>query len=196
VIIFVRHGQTEINRDGRLQGRLDRPLTDLGREQARLVAAGLAGCGATAVFTSPLVRAADTARAVASVLGVTVETDDRLLEVDYGDWDGRKLGDVSPEEWRQWIDDKEFAPPGGESLISVVARVGEFCAERLHADDTIVAVSHVSPIKAAVVWALGVGADTIWRMHLDVASVTRIDRRGEGLPFLAGYNDVEYLKSR
>jgi broad specificity phosphatase PhoE len=193
VIILVRHGQTEINRDGRLQGRLDRPLTELGREQARLVAAGLAGCGATAVLTSPLVRAADTAREIASVLGVAVEADDRLLEVDYGDWDGRKLGDVSPEEWRAWIDDATFAPPGGESLISVTTRVGDFCSDRLRADDTLVAVSHVSPIKAAVVWALGIGAEAIWRMHLDVASVTRIDRRGEGLPFLAGYNDVMHL---
>jgi probable phosphoglycerate mutase len=196
VIILVRHGQTEVNRDGRLQGRLDRPLTELGREQARLAAAGLAGCGATAVLTSPLVRAADTAREIALVLGVAVEADDRLLEVDYGDWDGRKLGDVSPEEWRQWIDDAAFAPPGGESLISVAARVGEFCSERLHADERIVAVSHVSPIKAAVVWALGIGAEAIWRMHLDVASVTRIDRRGEGLPFLTGYNDVTHLHGR
>lgn len=196
MIILVRHGQTEVNRDGRLQGRLDRPLTELGREQARLAAAGLAGSGATAVLTSPLIRAADTAREIASVLGVAVEADDRLLEVDYGEWDGRKLGDVSPEEWRQWIDDVSFAPPGGESLVSVATRVGRFCSDRLRADDTIVAVSHVSPIKAAVVWALGIGAEAIWRMHLDVASVTRIDRRGEGLPFLTGYNDVTHLHGR
>jgi broad specificity phosphatase PhoE len=195
VIIFVRHGQTEINRDGRLQGRLDRPLTELGKQQARLAAAGLSGCGASAVLTSPLVRAADTAREIASVLGVAVETDDRLLEVAYGEWDGRKLGDVSPDEWRQWIDDESFAPPGGESLTSVVVRVGEFCSDRLRADETLIAVSHVSPIKAAVVWALGIGAPAIWRMHLDVASVTRIDRRGEGLPFLLAYNETAHLSS-
>jgi ribonuclease H / adenosylcobalamin/alpha-ribazole phosphatase len=193
MIIFVRHGQTEINRDGRLQGRLDRPLTELGREQARLVAAGLSSCGATTVLTSPLVRAADTASEIASVLGVAVEFDDRLLEVDYGEWDGRKLGDVSPDEWRHWIDDELFAPPGGESLVSVVARVGDFCADRLRADETLIAVGHVSPIKAGVVWALGIGAPAIWRMHLDVASVTRIDRRGEGLPFLLSYNETAHL---
>jgi broad specificity phosphatase PhoE len=193
VIIFVRHGQTEVNRDGRLQGRLDRPLTDLGRKQARACAAGLAASGATAVFTSPSARAADTAREIAAVLGVDVEGDDRLLELDYGDWDGRKLGDVSAAEWAQWRGDASFAPPGGESLQQVTARVGGFCTEQLHPDRTVVAVSHVSPIKAAVVWSLGIGESVSWRMHLDVASITRIGIRGEGPAFLAGYNDISHL---
>lgn len=193
MIILVRHGQTEVNREGRLQGRLDRPLTELGREQARLAAAGLADSGATAVLTSPLVRAADTAREIASVLGVTVVDDERLLEVDYGDWDGRKLGDVSPAEWKRWRDDISFAPPGGESLLSVAERVAAFCTDRMREEETIVAVSHVSPIKAAVIWALGIGAEATWRMHLDVASVTRIGRRGDGPPFLAGYNNTAHL---
>lgn len=193
MIIFVRHGQTEINREGRLQGRLDPALTDLGRSQARRAAAGLAGSGATRVFTSPLMRAADTAREIAAVLGVEVETDDRLLELDYGDWDGRKFADVSPGEWAQWRGDVSFAPPGGESLESVTRRIGEFCGEQLGDERCVVAVSHVSPIKAAVIWALGCGTEATWRMHLDVASVTRVGRRGDGPPYLAGYNDTCHL---
>jgi broad specificity phosphatase PhoE len=196
VIIFVRHGQTEVNREGRLQGRLDAPLTALGREQARHVATGLAGSAATAVVTSPLRRAADTAHEIASVLGVEVELDDRLVEVDYGEWDGRKFSEVAPEEWGRWRDDVAFVPPGGESLLTVATRVGDFCSARLRGDRTIVAVSHVSPIKAAVVWALGISEEATWRMHLDVASVTRIGRRGDGPPFLAGYNDVSHLPAR
>jgi broad specificity phosphatase PhoE len=196
VIIFVRHGQTEVNREGRLQGRLDAPLTELGREQARLVAAGLASSGAVAVLTSPLLRAAETAHEIASMLGVDVEADARLIEVDYGEWDGRKFSEVAPEEWGQWRDDVAFVPPGGESLLTVATRVGDFCSARLIAESTIIAVSHVSPIKAAVVWALGIGEEATWRMHLDVASLTRIGRRGEGPPFLAGYNDVSHLAAR
>jgi alpha-ribazole phosphatase len=196
MIIFVRHGQTDVNREGRLQGRLDAPLTELGREQARLVAAGLASSGATAVVTSPLVRAAETAREIAATLGVEVEADARLIEVDYGEWDGRKFSEVAPEEWGRWRDDVAFVPPGGESLLDVATRVADFCSTRLRADRTIVAVSHVSPIKAAVVWALGIGEEATWRMHLDVASVTRIGRRGDGPPFLAGYNDVGHLAAR
>jgi broad specificity phosphatase PhoE len=185
-----------VNREGRLQGRLDAPLTDLGREQARLAASGLAGSGATAVVTSPLLRAADTAREIATVLGVPVEVDARLVELDYGDWDGRRFDEVSAAEWVQWRSDASFAPPGGESLESVGARVGEFCSARLESDATIVAVSHVSPIKAAVAWALGIGDEATWRMQLDVASVTRIGRRADGPPFLAGYNDIAHLHGR
>ena len=195
MIVFVRHGQTLVNREGRLQGRLDAPLTDLGLEQARLAANGLADCGATLVLTSPLQRAAGTAAEIARALGAPVEVDDRLVELDYGDWDGRKLGEVSPDEWEQWRRDPSFSPPGGESLEAVGRRVAEFCTEWSGSDRTVVAVSHVSPIKAAVVWALGVADATSWRMHLDVASITRIGSRG-GPPFLAGYNDTSHLRPR
>jgi broad specificity phosphatase PhoE len=196
VIVFVRHGQTAMNREGRLQGRLDAPLTELGREQARLAASGLAGCGAQLVTSSPLARALDTAAEIATVLAVAVEVDPRLVELDYGEWDGRRLDEVSRDDWTRWRNDPAFAPPGGESLVDVGARVGAFCDERLRPDTTIVAVSHVSPIKAAVAWALGVGDETIWRLQLDVASFTRIGRRAEGLPFLEGYNDISHLARR
>jgi broad specificity phosphatase PhoE len=102
---------------------------------------------------------------------------------------------VSPAEWAHWREDVSFAPPGGESLVSVAARVGQFCSDRLQPDRTIVAVSHVSPIKAAVAWSLGIGEEATWRMFLDVASVTRIGRRADGSPFLVGYNDVAHLSA-
>jgi broad specificity phosphatase PhoE len=189
----VRHGQTSVNREGRFQGRLDPPLTELGRDQARRAASGLAGGGATAVWTSPLQRAADTAREIAAVLHAPLEIDERLVEIDYGDWDGLRLTEVDAAQWSAWRADPTFTPPGGESLASVAVRVADFGAERLHADTTIVAVSHVSPIKAAVAWALGVDTDATWRMQLDVASVTRIGRRANGTPYLAAYNDVSHL---
>jgi broad specificity phosphatase PhoE len=195
VIVFVRHGQTAVNREGRFQGRLDPPLTELGAQQARLVAQGLAGCGAAVVLTSPLRRAADTAREIADAVGAPVEIDDRLVEIDYGDWDGQLLGSVSHAQWARWRDDAAFTPPGGESLVAVGERVARFCADRLSADTVVVAVSHVSPIKAAVAWALGAATDSTWRMHLDVASVTRLDRRGDGPPLLLSYNEVSHLRA-
>jgi broad specificity phosphatase PhoE len=182
-----------VNREGRFQGRLDPPLTELGQEQARRCAAGLVRSGATAVWTSPLQRAADTAREIATMLAAPLEIDERLVEVDYGEWDGRRLGDVDAAEWAAWRADTSFAPPGGESLASVGERVAAFCDERLRSDATIVAVSHVSPIKAAVAWALGVGDDATWRMQLDVASVTRIGRRANGPAYLAAYNETGHL---
>jgi broad specificity phosphatase PhoE len=104
------------------------------------------------------------------------------------------LTDVSPDDWASWRNDPDFAPPGGERLSDVTARVVSFCTDVL-GDDLVIAVSHVSPIKAAVCSALGVDEGTTWRMQLDVASVTRIGRRPDGTSYLIGYNDASLVKS-
>jgi len=191
VLILVRHGQTTLNASGQLVGRLDPPLTDVGRRQA--VALGEAVRGAARVVSSPLSRARETA----SLLGLDapVEVDERWIELDYGEWDGRPFADVPAEQWAHWRADPSFAPPGGESLDSVGARVAAACADLL--DDAarrdIVVVSHVSPIKAAVAWSLGVGQETSFRMHLANASVTRIAQGMAGGPVLHSYNETAHL---
>ncbi len=193
MIAFVRHGQTELNRGGRLQGRIDAPLSPLGLEQAAAVGRGFAAEPVTRVFASPLQRARHTADALAAAHGLEVEVDERLIELDYGDWDGRKLGDVPPESWAAWRTDPEFAPPGGETLAEVGARVAAFCADVLR-DELVIAVSHVSPIKAAVCNALQVDDRVTWRMQLDLAAVTRIGRRPDGSLYLVGFNDSSLVK--
>jgi broad specificity phosphatase PhoE len=192
VIVLVRHGQTDTNRAGRLLGRADPPLNDTGRAQAGALAVALDRAGpARAVVSSPLRRAMQTAEAIAAPWGLEVEVDDRLVEMDYGEWDGRALTDVSADDWRRWRDDPDFAPPGGEGLGAVYARACA-CAPDLLAratDGDVVAVSHVSPIKAAVAWALGAGPDVTWRLRLDVASITRI-ASGPAGPTLVTYNET------
>jgi len=194
VLSFVRHGQTELNRGGRLQGRLDAPLSPLGAAQAAALGRGFASRPVTRVLTSPLQRARHTAEQVARPHGLAVEVDERLIELDYGAWDGLALADVSPDDWARWRDEPEFAPPGGERLSAVAARVASFCADVL-SDDLVVAVSHVSPIKAAVCGALQVDESATWRMQLDVASVTRIGRRPDGSAYLVAYNDASLVNS-
>jgi broad specificity phosphatase PhoE len=194
MIVFVRHGQTELNRGGRLQGRIDAPLSAIGADQAATLGRGLASAPVARVLSSPLRRACDTAAAIAAEHGLDVELDERLIELDYGRWDGLALADVSPADWAAWRSDPEFAPPGGERLSDVTARVDAFCAEML-TDDLVVAVSHVSPIKAAVCSALRVDERITWRMQLDVASVTRIGRRPDGSGYLVGFNDASLVKS-
>jgi broad specificity phosphatase PhoE len=194
VIAFVRHGQTELNRGGRLQGRIDAPLSDLGREQAGALGRAFASMPVTRVLSSPLQRAHDTAAAIASAHGLTVEVDERLIELDYGAWDGQLLTDVPADDWAAWRRDPSFAPPGGERLSDVTARVAAFCADVL-VDDLVIAVSHVSPIKAAVCSALRVDETVTWRMQLDVASVTRIGRRPDGTSYLAGFNDASIVNA-
>jgi len=183
VIVFVRHGETTPNRQGLLLGRADPALTDRGRRQADELAEWIGAWEPVAVFASPLARARETAAPIAAV-GCDVEIDDRLIEIDYGEWEARPFAELPPDVVARWRDDADFAPPGGESLRVVGKRVAAFCEERLDQRVTV-AVSHVSPIKAAVTWALGVGGELAWRMRLDVASVTRI---GPG-PVLLSFNE-------
>ena len=192
MLAFVRHGQTAINAGGRLQGRLDAPLSELGIAQANALAAAFAREPVTRIVSSPLVRARDTAAAIAARHDLAVEIDERLIELDYGAWDGVALTDVTPEEWAAWRADPSFTPPGGESLVYVTARIASFTADVL-ADDLVVAVSHVSPIKAAVCCALAVDERATWRMQLGLASVTRVGARPDRSAYLLSYNETAHL---
>jgi broad specificity phosphatase PhoE len=190
VIVLVRHGETDANHQGLLLGRADPDLNETGRAQARRLAVALDGTEPIAIVTSPLARTRETAAAIGEQLKHPVDIDDRLIELDYGEWDGRPLADVPLEMWVGWLGDPGFEPPGGESLAALQARV-EPCAHELlerSRDGVIIAVSHVSPIKAAVAWALGGGPELSWRMRLDVASITRIAHGRTG-PVLAGFNE-------
>jgi broad specificity phosphatase PhoE len=189
-LAFVRHGQTEANRTGVLLGRLDPPLNDAGREQAAVVAARVELIAPARIVTSPLVRAMETAQIVAVALGLPVDVDERLIEVDYGEYDGVPLGELPADLVWKWRHDADFAPPGGESLASVGKRMGEYTSEVLDAlaDGPVVAVSHVSPIKAAVLWALGLPDLYAWRLRLDNASVTRLAPGPDG-PVLLSFNE-------
>ena len=191
-LILVRHGQTDANAAGLLQGRIDLSLNALGRRQADDVSRSLSGLTAegAAVITSPLARARETAAA----LGAPVLIDERWIELDYGDFDGRPLGDVPSEVWVRWRSDASFVPAGGESIASLGRRVRAACdaLAATQPESITVVVSHVSPIKAAVAWALGVDDAVTWRMHLDQASITRI-RIGGATPALVRFNDVNHL---
>ena len=195
MIAFVRHGETALNRDGRLQGRVDPELSDKGREQAARVATRFAGVPVTAVFASPLLRARQTAAAIAEVTGATVDVDERLIELDYGEWDGKPLAEMRTPRGDLWFADPNFAPPGGESLVAVTARVESFCRDRLSADGHVVAVSHVSPIKAAVAWSLGVDERATLRMQLGLASITSIGARPNGSGYLMSFNDTAHFEA-
>lgn len=194
MISFVRHGETAHNREGRLQGRADVELSARGLEQVARLAGRFALREVAAVYSSPLRRARQTATAIAAVSGCEVEIDDRLIELDYGDWDGRPLGEIPASEWAEWRADPSFSPPGGESLVAVTGRVDSFCRERFaEQGGDVIAVSHVSPIKAAVCWALGVDERASWQMQLGLATITDIGVRPNGGGYLASFNDGAHL---
>jgi probable phosphoglycerate mutase len=130
------------------------------------------------VISSPLARARDTAEALAT--GLPIEVDDRWVEVDYGEYECQPLKDVPADVWVRWRQDPGFRPEGGETLAEVDQRVAVACAELFahegqgarSKEADVVVVSHVTPIKAAVAWALGADAGR--------AGAARIQRGGAG----------------
>lgn len=189
MLILVRHGRTAINVGNKLQGRIDHPLDDVGQRQSAEIASVLKNVDR--VISSPLIRAKQTAEA----LGLTVEVDPRFIELDYGDFDGMLQKDVSASIWKQWRSDNNFRPPNGETLFELDKRVREALDELVdHArHKNIVIVSHVSPIKAAIAWAIGTDIGASWRMLLDRASISRIEITENG-PSMRGFNDTTHLQ--
>ena len=188
VLVLVRHGRTDVNARGLLQGRLDHPLDEVGYAQAAKLAKVLGR--PDRVISSPLLRARETAGA----FGCPVEIDERWVELDYGELDGLPISSVGVEVWEQWRADLTFTPAGGESIHTMVQRVLGACQDLIEEakERDVVVVSHVSPIKAAVTWALGVGAEAGWRTHLDAASITRVVCGPNG-PLLRTFNETGHL---
>jgi broad specificity phosphatase PhoE len=193
MIVFARHGQTAPNRDGLVLGRADPELTDEGRRQAQRLAEALATEPVTAILTSPLLRARQTAEAIAAACGLPVTVDQRLVEIDWGTWEGRPAGSLAVADVDRWRADDGTAPEG-ESLTSLMARVESFCLDTLDDERQVVAVSHVSPIKAAAAWALGVDGTIAWRMFLGLASITRVGQ-GRSSPVLLSFNETGHLRT-
>jgi broad specificity phosphatase PhoE len=190
MLIVVRHGRTQANASGLLLGRADPPLDATGRVQASAVAAALAPLRReTRIVSSPLRRARETASLIARE--GPIEIDERWIELDYGEYESRPIVDVPEETWARWRTDPTYAPDGGESLRALGVRVtaaGEEVLPDTEERDVIV-VTHVSPVKAAVAWALGVGEEIAWRSFVAPGSITRIGTR-RGLPVLLSFNEM------
>ena len=184
MIYLVRHGRTAANAQGLLQGRLDPPLDVVGHQQAEAMSAMVGPVDE--VIASPLVRAQETA----AYFGADIATDERWIEVAYGEYEGVPTNEVPPEVWQSWRTNPEFATKGGESFADLDQRVRAAVTEvaERSAGRTVVVVSHVSPIKAAVAWALGVDMEIMFHCHLSQASLCRIDVGRFG-PVLHSFNE-------
>lgn len=180
-LVLVRHGEAAANREMRYLGRLDDDLTPHGRGQARALAGPLAEIGPKRVISSPLTRARRTAAVIADGSRLVLEIDSRLQEMDFGSWDGRTRADVAaddPDLLAQWERDPDsIAPPGGESLGDVRARVLDMLTELASttASGPVVLVSHVGPLKVVLCEALGLEARAMARLFLDPATVSVVD---------------------
>jgi probable phosphoglycerate mutase len=150
------------------------------------------------IVTSPLLRAARTAQEVAEVTGAPVVTDEGFRETDFGAWEGLTFAEVRqrwPAEMTAWLADPAVAPPGGESFTEVSQRVTEALHRVLARWErqTILIVSHVTPIKTLVCAALLAPPPALFRMHLDVAALCEIDWYADGPAVLRSFNDTGHL---
>ena len=185
MLLLVRHGQTKENARGVLLGRQDPPLSPVGRRQAEALAPVIPRDAR--VVSSPLRRARETADA----FGLPVVVDERWIELDYGALDGCAPEELDQDGWRRWRADPAFIPAGGESLIALGERVRDACEELAGEamERDVAVVTHVSPIKAAIAWALGVGDAVAWRMFVRDGSIARI-RVDAHAPVLLSFNET------
>ena len=179
-LLLVRHGEVLSNREMRYVGSRDEPLADSGIQQAERLASALAPLPVKTVYSSPLSRARETGRRIAEARDVPFLLELRLREQSFGEWEGLSRAEVlasDAERLLRWETDLGTAPPGGESLESVQARMLELVGDlaREHSGDWVVLVSHVGPIKALLCAALGAPLATARRMFLDPGTLSVID---------------------
>jgi broad specificity phosphatase PhoE/ribonuclease HI len=197
-MVLLRHGETPLSADKRFAGVGEIPLTETGVMQARAAGKALAGRSFDAIVTSPLDRARQTAQEVADVVGLPVRTEDGLRETDFGDWEGYSFAEVRerwPDELDAWLADPSVAPPHGESFTTTARRV-QTARDKLlvrFRQQKILVVSHVTPIKMLVRSALEAPPSSLYRMYLEVSSISEIDWYADGPAVLKLFNDTHHL---
>jgi ribonuclease H / adenosylcobalamin/alpha-ribazole phosphatase len=201
VTLLLRHGQTLNSVQKRYAGVSDVALTEVGVQQAAAAGQRLASAGIAAIVTSPLRRAVRTAQEVAAASGAPVEADEGFREADFGAWDGLTFSEVRerwPAELTAWLADPAVAPPGGESFLDASARVNGALRRVLagHRGQTVLIVSHVTPIKTLVAAALLAPPPALYRMHLDVAALCQVDWYADGPAVLRSFNDTSHLPTQ
>lgn len=166
-LVLVRHGETEWSRDGRHTGLTDVPLTERGREEAGALRAALEETSFDRVLTSPLARAADTARLAG--YGEVAEPRDELREWDYGDYEGRTTAEIRKERptWTLWVD----GVPGGETAAEVGARVDRLLAELDAAEERVLVFAHGHLLRVLAARWIGLEPEAGRRLALDPATI-------------------------
>ena len=199
-LLLLRHGQTELSVQRRYSGRGNPELTEVGRSQAADAARYLAQKGGiAAVISSPLHRAHATATAAADALGLSVVIDENLTETDFGEWEGLTFPEAAkshPDVHGRWLRDTSLAAPGGESFDEVGQRVRR-ARDRIVAEypgATVLVVSHVTPIKTLLRLALDAGPSILYRMHLDLASLSIAEFYPDNGASVRLVNDTSYLR--
>ena len=199
-LVVVRHGVTDWNREGRFQGHLDPPLSEIGRREAALVAERIAAdeqLFPTRIVSSSLARAAQTSDVIGQACRVAVELDHRLMEIGQGEWEGRthaELEVADTQRYRAWRDAAGVRqPPGGESIDSAMARVRALLDEIARSGNgTTCLVSHGGTMRVLARLLFDLADDRSWALDVDNASIgaaTLVDTHWR----LDRWNDTRHL---
>ncbi|MGY1661871.1 bifunctional RNase H/acid phosphatase [Geodermatophilus sp. SYSU D00705] len=196
---LLRHGRTEHTPERRYSGRNDLPLSATGRAEAQAAAKRAEELGIEVVVSSPLRRARETAEIVAGALGLPVQVDDDLVELDFGRLEGLTADEARaqhPLATRRFSEGVTVAAPGGESVADVSVRVGRARARvlREHAGKTVLVVSHVTPIKLLLAAGLDVPDDVVHRVFLEAASFCTVAWSSDGRSAVRLVNDTSHLR--
>ena len=179
-LTLIRHGQTVSSARHAYSGRSDIPLTDTGREQAQAAARRLADAGVDAVLSSPLIRAHDTARAIADATGAPLTVDERLTEIDYGPFEGLDRAAASERigaAFDAWRADPFGSPvPGMEPLADALERARAATADALSAHEHPVIVGHQGILRVVLVAVGQIVADDYFATRLHEAEPLVIRR--------------------
>ncbi|MGH7764279.1 MAG: histidine phosphatase family protein [Candidatus Dormibacteraceae bacterium] len=197
-LLLVRHGQSTWNREHRIQGHLDPPLSEEGRRQAELVGIRLAGRRPAGFYSSDLKRAYETADIVGHAIGITPEPLESLREIFLGEWEGLRAGELAerfPEAWARWTELPDWdLVPGGEGAAPFEARVSAALDEIVgrHPDGDVLVVTHGGVIQVALHRVLGRGNRGLFPFKIQNASLSVIEY-GAARQVIAGVNDVGHL---
>lgn len=198
-VLLVRHGETDYNVTGRWQGQLNTPLNALGRQQADKVAQALRGVQLNLIVSSDLVRAVDTARAIAAHHGLSPLLDARWREIHLGIFQGltrQEIKETYPLEYNSWHYDDNFVVPNGESRLQVQNRVYEAwlsLVERPDLEGTALVTAHGGTIRWLLIRLFGEEAAS--GRHLENTSITTLEREEDGVWVMRKVGDAAHLEA-
>ncbi len=198
-LVLVRHGQTAWNVEEIFRGRADIPLNETGKKQADLLADFLSTPPVEAVYSSPLRRAYDTALAVARPHGIQVQVSEGLNDLDFGEWEGKKVEEVKeryPDLYALWMSHPEqIRPPGGEKLYEIKERALAVVRAAVDTHEgRVVMVSHRVVIKLLTLALMGLDESRFWNIVVDTCGVTTF-RASKRRYVLIRHNDNSFLRT-
>ncbi len=198
-LVLIRHGESTWNRERRIQGQLDPPLSAEGRRQAELLAARLTGRSYAGFYASDLKRAFKTAEIIGPRLGLRPVPSTGLREIYLAEWEGLRTEDIAaqfPEAWAAWVEEPDWdVVPGGEGAAGFDARVGAALDDiiRRHPRGDVVVVTHGGVIQVALHRLVGRASRGLFPFRIQNASISIIEQRN-GRSVIGGVNDVAHLE--